>query len=156
MLDTLQRPLNSQSDCIKGFTCGTFDLFHAGHVLMLEECKRYCNHLEVGILFDPSVERESKNTPVQTILERQLQVSACRYVDSIFVYSTEAELQQYLLFANIDIRFLGQEYKDKNFTGRQICIDRGIKILYNERKHEYSSSNLRMRVETARDSIRNV
>ena len=154
MLDTLQKPQSCQFK--KGFTCGTFDLFHAGHVLMLKECKSYCSFLEVGILFDPSIDRKFKNSPVQTILERQIQVSSCKYVDNVFVYGSEEELIQYLSFSNIDVRFLGEEYSSKDFTGKQICVDRGIHLLYNERKHNYSSSNLRLRVQTASDSIRDL
>ena len=125
-----------------GFTCGTFDLFHAGHVSMLREAKAQCDHLIVGIQSDPSIDRPQKNKPVQSLVERQIQVSACRYVDETIVYTTEEDLKGILKTLPIDIRILGSEYKTANYTGRDLPIE----VYYNRRAHEFSSSSLRERV----------
>lgn len=144
------------SNRIVGFTASTFDLFHAGHVVMLEEAKRNCDWLIAAIQFDPTVDRPKiKNKPVQSIIERQIQVSACRFVDEIIVYTTEKELEDILMTLSIDVRFLGEEYMDKEYTGKQICIDRGIKIHYNRRDHYFSSTDLRKRVFEAELKRRN-
>jgi len=129
-----------------GFTCSTFDLFHAGHVVMLEEAKRQCDYLIVGIQTDPTIDRSYKNKPVQSIVERQIQVKACKYVDEVLIYSSEKELEDLLKTLPIEIRVMGVEYMDKEFTGKQICQERGIKIYYNARDHSFSSSDLRQRV----------
>jgi glycerol-3-phosphate cytidylyltransferase len=129
-----------------GITCSTFDLFHAGHVVMLEESKRQCDYLIAAIQLDPTLDRASKNKPVQSIIERQIQVSACRHVDEIIVYSTEKELEDIFMAMPIDVRILGEEYKDKEFTGKEICQRRGIELHYNKRDHFFSSSDLRLRV----------
>jgi glycerol-3-phosphate cytidylyltransferase len=129
-----------------GFTCSTFDLFHAGHVVMLEEAKRQCDYLIVGIQLDPTLDRETKNKPVQSIIERQIQVKACRYVDEVVIYSTEKELEDILMTLPIDTRILGEEYMDKEFTGKDICLKRGIRFHYNKRDHYFSSTDLRKRV----------
>lgn len=130
-----------------GITFSTFDLFHAGHIAMLSEAKNHCDYLIVGLQTDPSVDRPgSKNPPVQSIVERQIQVSACRFVDEIVVYQTEKDLEDILLTLPIDVRVLGIEYADKSFTGKEICLQRGIEIVYNGRDHSFSSSNLRERV----------
>jgi glycerol-3-phosphate cytidylyltransferase len=129
-----------------GITCSTFDLFHAGHVIMLEEAKRQCDYLIAAIQVDPTLDRASKNKPVQSIIERQIQVSACKHVDEIIVYSTEKELEDIFMALPIDIRILGEEYKDTEFTGKTICEKRGIEIYYNKRDHYFSSSDLRQRV----------
>jgi glycerol-3-phosphate cytidylyltransferase len=131
---------------VVGFTCSTFDLFHAGHVVMLEEAKRHCDHLIVGIQLDPTLDRSNKNKPIQSIVERQIQVKSCKYVDEVVTYSTEKELEDLLKILPIDVRILGVEYMDKEFTGKQICQDRGIKIYFNSRDHSFSSSDLRLRV----------
>ena len=132
---------------VYGFTCSTFDLFHAGHVVMLEEAKRQCDWLIVGIQIDPTIDRPgAKNKPVQSIIERQIQVSACDFVDEIIVYSTEKELEDILMTLPIDVRILGEEYKDKEFTGKDICEKRNIQIYFNKRDHYFSSSDLRTRV----------
>jgi len=131
---------------IIGFTCSTFDLFHAGHVVMLEEAKRQCDYLIVGIQTDPTLDRNSKNKPVQSIVERQIQVKACKYVDEVIIYSTEKELEDLMKTLPIDVRILGIEYSEKDFTGKEICINRNIKIHYNSRDHSFSSSDLRLRV----------
>lgn len=128
-----------------GFTCSTFDLLHAGHILMLAEAKSVCDHLIVGLQTDPSIDRSTKNKPVQSIVERYVQLSAVKFVDEIIVYSTEKDLEDLLMFLPITVRFVGEEYEGKDFTGKQICEERGIKIWYNSRKHRFSSSELRQR-----------
>ena len=127
----------------KGITFGAFDLFHAGHVMMLQEAKKQCDHLIVCIQTDPSVDREEKNTPVQSIVERQIQVSACKYVDEIIVYDTEEDVLNILGSVEWDIRILGEEYREKPFTGRSDTLD---KCYFNSRPHDFSSSELRERV----------
>ena len=129
-----------------GVTCSTFDLFHAGHVIMLEEAKRQCDYLIAAIQVDPTLDRETKNKPVQSIIERQIQVSACKHVDEIIVYSTEKELEDIFMALPIDVRILGEEYKDTEFTGKEICMKRGIELYFNKRDHFFSSSDLRQRV----------
>ena len=129
-----------------GFTCSTFDLLHAGHILMLAECKQVCDYLIVGVQSDPTIDRPGvKNKPVQSIVERYVQLSAVKFVDEIIVYNTEKDLEDMLMFLPISVRIIGEEYKDKDFTGKQICEDRGIKIWYNSRNHRFSSSELRQR-----------
>lgn len=133
-----------------GFTCSTFDLLHAGHVTMLEEAKRNCDYLIVGLQVDPTLDRpDSKNPPIQSIVERQIQLAAVKYVDEIVMYSTERDLEDLLLTLPINIRILGVEYKDKDFTGKKICKQRGIELLYNGRDHSFSSTSLRKRVVVA-------
>ena len=129
-----------------GITCSTFDLFHAGHVIMLEEAKRQCDYLIAAIQVDPTIDRKSKNKPVQSIIERQIQVSACKHVDEIIVYSTEKELEDIFMALPIDVRILGEEYKDTDYTGKDICMKRGIELHFNKRDHFFSSSDLRQRV----------
>ena len=136
-----------EQDLVIGITFSTFDLFHAGHIAMLSEAKNHCDYLIVGLQTDPTIDRpDSKNPPVQSIVERQIQVSACRFVDEIVVYQTEKDLKDILLTLPIDVRILGVEYADKDFTGRDICHDRGIELVFNSRDHSFSSSNLRQRV----------
>jgi glycerol-3-phosphate cytidylyltransferase len=133
-----------------GITFSTFDLLHAGHVAMLAEAKNHCDYLICGLQTDPTIDRpDSKNPPVQSIVERQIQLSACRFVDEVVVYSTEKDLEDILLTLPIDVRILGVEYQSKAFTGREICIDRGIELVFNSRDHSFSSSNLRKRVAQA-------
>jgi glycerol-3-phosphate cytidylyltransferase len=127
----------------KGITFGAFDLFHAGHILMLEEAKTVCDHLIVAIQTDPSLDRETKNSPVQSIEEREIQVSACRYVDEVLIYDREADLIEILDTLDWDVRILGEEYKDKEFTGRDKYLE---KCYFNRRPHSFSSSELRERV----------
>ena len=129
-----------------GVTCSTFDLFHAGHVIMLEEAKRQCDYLIAAIQVDPTLDRSTKNKPVQSIIERQIQVSACKHVDEIIVYSTEKELEDIFMALPIDVRILGEEYKDTDYTGKEICMKRGIELYFNKRDHFFSSSDLRQRV----------
>lgn len=132
-----------------GFTCSTFDLLHAGHILMLAESKSICDYLIVGLQIDPSIDRPNvKNKPVQSIVERFVQLSAVKFVDEIIVYQTEKDLEDMLMFLPITIRIIGEEYKDKEFTGKQICEQRSIQIYYNQRKHSFSTTELRNRVAT--------
>ncbi len=127
----------------KGITFGAFDLFHAGHVMMLEEAKTVCDYLIVCIQSDPSLDRKEKNKPVQSIAEREIQVSGCRYTDEVIIYDTEADLLDILDAVDWDVRILGEEYKDKDFTGREQTLE---KCHFNKRPHNFSSSELRKRV----------
>jgi glycerol-3-phosphate cytidylyltransferase len=136
-----------------GITFSTFDLFHAGHVAMLSESKNHCDYLICGLQIDPTVDRpDTKNQPVQSIVERQIQLAACRYVDEVVVYQTEQDLVDLLLILPVDVRVLGVEYADKEFTGKKECIRRNIEIIYNGRDHSFSSSSLRKRVADAQKS----
>ena len=133
-----------------GITFSTFDLFHAGHVAMLAESKNHCDYLIAGLQTDPTIDRpDSKNPPVQTIVERQIQLAACRYVDEVVVYQTEKDLVDILLTLPIDVRILGVEYMEKEFTGKHECISKGIELVFNSRDHSFSSSSLRKRVHKA-------
>ena len=129
-----------------GFTASTFDLLHAGHVMMLREAKNQCDYLICGLQIDPSVDRPKKNSPIQTIVERYTQLSAIKYVDEVVVYSTEQDLLAILEMYKIDVRILGDEYKDKDFTGREVCDKLDIDLYFNNRDHRFSSSNLRQSV----------
>ena len=129
-----------------GFTASAFDLLHAGHVLMLEEAKKQCDYLICGLQTDPSQDRASKTSPAQTIVERYLQLRACKFVDEIIPYSTEQDLEDLLAGMHIDVRILGIEYRDKDFTGHDICKKRDIEIYFNERDHRFSSSGLRKHI----------
>lgn len=129
-----------------GFTASTFDLLHAGHVMMLREAKDQCDYLICGLQIDPSVDRPKKNSPIQSIVERYTQLSAIKYVDEIVVYSTEQDLLDILEMYKIDVRILGDEYKDKDFTGREVCDRLNIDLYFNNRDHRFSSSNLRQSV----------
>ena len=132
-----------------GFTCSTFDLLHSGHIIMLEEAKRQCDYLIVGLQTDPTIDRPTKNKPVQSVFERFVQLKACRYVDEIVVYATEAELRDILLSYPIDVRILGEEYQGKEFTGHDI---EGMEFYFNKRRHSFSSSALRQRTASAEAS----
>jgi len=130
-----------------GITFSSWDLFHAGHVAMLAEAKNHCDYLIAALQTDPTIDRpDTKNPPVQTIVERQIQLSTNRNVDEVVIYQTEKDLEDLLLILPVDVRIIGVEYKDKNFTGRDICTQRGIEIVYNSRDHSFSSSSLRRRV----------
>ena len=129
-----------------GFTCSTFDLLHAGHVQMLREAKEHCDYLICGLQMDPSVDRPNKNSPVQTVVERYVQLRAVSYVDEIIPYVTEKDLEDILTMYHIDVRILGEEYREKEFTGKDICRKRGIELYFNKRDHRFSSSDLRRRV----------
>lgn len=129
-----------------GITFSTFDLLHAGHILMLEEAKTYCKWLVVGLQSDPTVDRPEKNKPVQSLYERYIQLKGCRYVDEIIPYTTEEEVKLILESRPFDVRIIGEDYIDKDFTGKDICEQRGIRIYYNSRQHHLSSSELRKRI----------
>lgn len=130
-----------------GFTCSAFDLLHAGHVQMLREAKDQCDYLICGLQVDPALDRIEKNRPIQTLVERYIQLSACKYVDEIIPYESENDLKDILLTMPINVRILGVEYKHQEFTGRQICVDRGIDLYFNKRDHDFSTSGLRKRIE---------
>jgi glycerol-3-phosphate cytidylyltransferase len=130
-----------------GITFSTFDFFHAGHVIMLNEAKQQCDYLIAGIQTDPTLDRpDTKNKPVQSIVERQIQVSGCRHVDEVIVYSTEQDVEDILSVYKIDIRILGEEYINIPFTGKDICELREIELYYNERSHKFSTTELRERL----------
>lgn len=131
---------------IVGFTCSAFDLLHAGHVAMLREAKSQCDYLICGLQVDPSLDREEKNTPIQTIVERYTQLQAISYVDEIIPYITESDLLDIISMLPIDVRILGDEYRNKEFTGKEICQKRGIKLYFNNRDHNFSTSSLRKKV----------
>jgi glycerol-3-phosphate cytidylyltransferase len=133
-----------------GITFSTFDLLHAGHIAMLSEAKNHCDYLICGLQTDPTIDRpDSKNPPVQSIVERQIQLAATRYVDEVVIYQTEEDLRDLLLVLPIDARIIGVEYQDKEFSGKDICEQRGIEVIYNGRDHSFSSSSLRKRVASA-------
>ena len=131
---------------IVGFTCSAFDLLHAGHVQMLRDAKDQCDYLMCGLQVDPTIDRPEKNQPIQTVVERYAQLKALRYVDEIVPYSTEADLEDILQMYHIDVRILGEEYRDGKFTGRAICAARDIDLYFNKRDHRFSTSDLRKRV----------
>ena len=133
-----------------GITFSTFDLLHAGHIAMLAEAKNHCDYLIAAIQTDPTIDRpDTKNPPIQSIVERQIQVSTNRNVDEVVVYQTEKDLEDLLLILPVDVRILGVEYADKEFTGKDICKKRGIELIFNGRDHSFSSSSLRKRVAEA-------
>ena len=130
-----------------GFNCSSCDLFHAGHVTMMKMEKQLCDYLIVALQVDPTIDRPGvKNKPVQSVYERYVQLQGCKYVDEILVYETEADLLNLLQTQNINVRFLSEEYKDRDFTGKQYCIDNGIELFFHLRRHQYSSTELRNRV----------
>ena len=131
---------------VVGLTASTFDLLHAGHIEMLRDARAQCDYLICCLQIDPSVDRKEKNRPVQSIVERYTQLQAVRFVDEIIPYLYEKDLEDILQMRQIDIRILGEEYKDKTFTGRAICASRGIELYYNKRDHRFSTSDLRKRV----------
>jgi glycerol-3-phosphate cytidylyltransferase len=126
-----------------GITCSSFDLFHAGHVKMLEDAKKQCDYLIVALQVDPTIDRPEKNKPVQSVVERYIQVEACQYVDEIVPYVTEQDLEDIFASFDLDVRIIGIEYADKPFTGKEMCLKRNIDIHYNSRDHRFSSSGLR-------------
>ena len=130
-----------------GFNCSSFDLFHAGHVTMLKMEKELCDYLKVALQVDPTIDRPGvKNKPTQSVYERYVQLQGCKYVDEILVYETEADLLNLIQTQTLHIRFLSDEYKDRDFTGKQYCIDNGIELYFHMRRHQYSSTELRNRV----------
>lgn len=133
-----------------GVVFSSFDLLHAGHIAMLAEAKNHCDYLIAGLQTDPTIDRpDTKNKPVQTIVERQIQLSACRFVDEVVVYTTEQDLRDLVLILPIDVRILGVEYQNQDFTGREEGTNKGIKTIFNSRDHSFSSSSLRKRVAEA-------
>jgi glycerol-3-phosphate cytidylyltransferase len=126
-----------------GFTCSCFDLFHAGHIMMLKEAKSKCDYLIVALQTDPTIDRPEKNKPIQSVVERFIQLEACKYVDEVVVYATEKDLLDILHSYPIDIRIVGEEYRDKDFTGKDL---EHIEMYYNSRKHSFSTTELRGRV----------
>jgi|TARA_B100001093_G_C26503683_1_gene874422 glycerol-3-phosphate cytidylyltransferase len=129
-----------------GFTASAFDLLHAGHIAMLKEAKTQCDYLIVGLQTDPSLDRPEKNAPIQSMVERYIQLSAISMIDEIIPYRTETDLMDILKVYPINVRIIGEEYKDKDFTGKQYCIDNGIEMYYNNRQHDFSTSSLRERI----------
>lgn len=127
---------------IVGFTCGSFDLCHTGHFLMFEDCKKDCDYLIVGLHTDPSTDRSTKNKPIQTVFERNVALRSCKYIDEIVIYETEAQLLQLLHTMKIDYRFIGEDWRDKPFTGHDLPIS----VIYTSRDHDYSTTNLRKRI----------
>ena len=147
--------LPSTKNKIVGITFSAFDLLHAGHIVMLREAKNHCDYLIAGIQTDPTIDRpDSKNKPVQSLVERYSQLSAVKYVDEIIPYQTEQDLIDILSMYEIDVRILGDEYKEKDFTGKDICNKRGIDLYFNKRDHRFSTSDLRERVENATRTTR--
>jgi len=133
-----------------GITFSTFDMLHAGHIAMLSEAKNHCDYLICGLQTDPTIDRpDTKNHPIQSIVERQIQLAACRYVDEVVVYQTEQDLVDLLLILPVNVRILGVEYQNQNFTGREEGALRGIELVFNGRDHSFSSSSLRRRVAAA-------
>jgi glycerol-3-phosphate cytidylyltransferase len=129
-----------------GITFSTFDLLHAGHILMLQEAKQFCDYLICGLQTDPTIDRpETKNKPAQSIVERQIQLAAVKYVDEVVVYQTEKDLLDILTIYPIHMRFVGEEYRNKDFTGKDYCLDNNIELIYNSRKHRFSTTELRGR-----------
>ena len=131
-----------------GFTSVVGDMMHAGHCLMLDECKRYCDYLYCGLIADPTTDRPEKNKPVQSLFERYEQLKSNRNVDEVIPLSGEADLDLALKSLPIDVRFVGEDYKNTNFTGKDTCEALGIKIIYNNRQHGLSSTELRKRIES--------
>ena len=129
-----------------GITFSSFDLLHAGHVMMLMEAKKQCEYLIVGLQLDPSIQRSNKNTPSQSIIERYIQLKGSKYVNEIIPYVTEQDVEDILRSFKIDIRIIGEEYKNKDFTGKMYCINKGIDIYYNSREHRFSSTEIKTRL----------
>lgn len=129
-----------------GITFSNFDLLHAGHIRMLQEAKENCDYLIVGIQSDPTIDRPSKNKPIQSYVERFMQLDECKSVDKIVPYSTESELLEILRLYRPNIRFIGEDYKGLDFTGKDLCLEKGIEIFYNDRSHRLSTSELRSRI----------
>ena len=128
-----------------GITFSTFDLLHAGHIAMLREAKDHCDYLICGLQMDPTIDRSDKNAPIQTVVERYTQLKGVQYVDEIIPYSSERDVEDILTLYQINVRILGEEYRDKEFTGKDICRKRDIDLYFNKRDHRFSSSDLRKR-----------
>tara|TARA_B100000900_G_scaffold416205_1_gene450036 strand:- start:1305 stop:1712 length:408 start_codon:yes stop_codon:yes gene_type:complete len=132
-----------------GITFSSFDLFHSGHVAMLKEAKANCDFLIVGLQTDPTIDRPEKNKPIQSVFERYVQLEGCKYIDQIIPYATEQDIIDILLTYQITTRFIGEEYRSKDYTGKELCVDKGIEIYYNKRQHSFSTSELRKRINQA-------
>lgn len=135
-----------------GITFSAFDLLHAGHIKMLEDAKSQCDYLICALQTDPTIDRPEKNAPVQSVVERYIQLKGCKYVDEIVPYATEQDLEDVLRSFRIDVRILGDEYASKNFTGRAYCEEKGIDLYFNKREHRFSSSGLRKEVQQKENS----
>ena len=135
-----------------GITFSSFDLFHAGHVKMLEDAKRECDYLICALQTDPTLDRPEKNRPIQSVVERYIQLKGCKHVDEIVPYATEQDLEDVLRSFKIDVRIIGDEYASKQFTGREYCEENGIVFFYNKRDHRFSSSGLRKEVQEKENS----
>jgi glycerol-3-phosphate cytidylyltransferase len=134
---------------IVGFTCGAWDLFHAGHNVLLRDCKLHCDKLIVGLHTDPTIDRKTKNKPVQTVFERYLQLQNCKWVDEIIPYDTEVDLENLIATIPLNKRFVGEDYLGKNITGDNLCKQLDIEIVYLKRRHTFSTTELRRRIEHA-------
>ena len=134
-----------------GITFSSFDLFHSGHVAMLKEAKANCDFLIVGLQTDPTIDRPEKNKPIQSVFERYVQLEGCKYIDQIIPYATEQDIIDILLTYQITTRFIGEEYRSKEYTGKELCVDKGIEIYYNKRQHSFSTSELRKRINKFRN-----
>ena len=132
-----------------GITFSSFDLFHSGNVAMLKEAKANCDFLIVGLQTDPTIDRPEKNKPIQSVFERYVQLEGCKYIDQIIPYATEQDIIDILLTYQINTRFIGEEYRSKEYTGKELCVDKGIEIYYNKRQHSFSTSELRKRINQA-------
>lgn len=145
--EQLSKKVSTENKGIKvGITFSAFDLLHAGHIKMLEDAKRQCDYLICGLQTDPTLDRPEKNRPVQSVVERYIQLKGCKFVDEVVPYATEQDLEDILRSFKIDVRILGEEYKGKDFTGRTYCEEKGIELHFNTRDHRFSSSGLRKEV----------
>lgn len=136
----------TQPKKIIGITCSTFDLLHTGHIIMLEECKKYCDYLICALQVDPTIDRPNKNKPIQSLVERYIQLDAVSYVDKIIPYVTEQDLEELFESLDLDVRIIGEDYRNQSFTGKEICNKRNIKLIYNKRDHKFSTSSLRDKI----------
>ena len=152
-IDQLPTQLPIYPYCSTGFTCGTFDLLHAGHILLLKHAKSKCTRLIVGLQVDPTIDRPEKNKPIQSLYERHIQLEACKYVDEIIVYETEKDLELICITVDFNVRFLGNENQDKNFTGKDVLLKRDpyFRFEYVDRSHGFSSTELRLRIKGSID-----
>ncbi len=136
----------TQTKKIIGITCSTFDLLHTGHIIMLEECKKYCDYLICALQVDPTIDRPNKNKPIQSLVERYIQLDAVSYVDKIIPYVTEQDLEELFESLDLDVRIIGEDHRNLNFTAKEICNKRNIKLIYNKRDHKFSTSGLRNKI----------
>ena len=141
----------SSTNLKKGLTCSAFDLFHAGHVAMLEEAKKQCDYLIAALQTNPQIDRPEKNAPLQSVVERYIQLSGCKYIDEIIPYETEEDLLDLMQLLDFNVRIIGDEYREKDYTGKQYCLDNGIEIYYNSRHHRFASSQLRNKMKVSDD-----